>query len=109
MHDYSGYADCRPDYVAAFEKMANLAIMSTDDKHQMKIHAPLVKLKKVEIIKIGMALNVDYSLTHSCYDPRDDLACGLCSSCFYRKKGFTDANVKDPTRYVRASLSTYPC
>ncbi len=99
VHDYSGYPDCRPAYVEAFEKMANLAIMSTNDQARMRIHAPLVNLTKAEIIKMGTSLGVDYRITHSCYDPIDDGACGKCSACFYRKKGFNDADIADPTRY----------
>lgn len=96
-HDYSGYPDCRPDYINAFENMANLAIKSSN---KIYIHAPLVNLTKAEIIMRGLSLKVDYSLTHSCYDPKGDLACGLCSACFYRKKGFLEACATDPTRYV---------
>lgn len=100
IHDYSGYPDCRPIYVEAFEKMANLAIKSTSGQERVKIHTPLVNLTKSDIIKQGIALGVNYGITHSCYDPQADLACGKCSSCFYRKKGFSDARVSDPTRYI---------
>jgi 7-cyano-7-deazaguanine synthase len=99
VHDYSGYPDCRPAYVEAFEAMANLAIRATNDHARMRIHAPLVNLSKAEIIMKGIDLGVDYSITHSCYDPIDDAACGKCSACFYRKKGFLDAKVADPTKY----------
>jgi 7-cyano-7-deazaguanine synthase len=101
IHDYAGYPDCRPDYVAAFEAMANLAVKSAVLGHKLKIHVPLVNMTKADIIKKGLALGVKYEDTHSCYDPVDDLACGSCSSCFYRKKGFLDAGVLDPTRYSR--------
>lgn len=101
IHDYSGYPDCRPPYINAFAAMANLATKrATEDGHSMKIHAPLVNLTKAEIIMKGHALNVDYGMTHSCYDPILDLACGSCSACFYRRKGFMDAKLPDPTRYV---------
>ncbi len=100
VHDYSGYPDCRPVYVTAFETMANLAIKSAGEQSRMRIHTPLVNLTKAEIIKKGNGLGVDYSITHSCYDPREDRACGKCSSCFYRKKGFLDADITDPTRYA---------
>lgn len=99
VHDYSGYPDCRPAYVESFERMANLAIKSTSDHSPMRIHAPLVNLSKAQIITMGLALGVDYRMTHSCYDPVDDGACGECSACFYRKKGFLDAGVDDPTKY----------
>jgi 7-cyano-7-deazaguanine synthase len=102
IHDYSGYPDCRPDYIAAFEKMANLAVKSAAEGHKITIHAPLVNMSKADIIKRGIALGVDYAMTHSCYDPVGDLACGKCATCFYRAKGFKDARVDDPTRYVKA-------
>ncbi|HXW53294.1 MAG TPA: 7-cyano-7-deazaguanine synthase QueC [Myxococcota bacterium] len=100
IHDYSGYPDCRPSYIHAFEKMANLAVKSATLGHHIRIHAPLVNLSKAEIIKKGCALGVPYEHTHSCYDPRDNLACGSCSSCFYRRKGFIDAGITDPTNYA---------
>lgn len=103
IHDYAGYPDCRPAYVAAFESMANLAVKSSVLGHKIKIHAPLVNMSKADIIKKGLSLGVRYELTHSCYAPFDDLACGQCSSCFYRKKGFLDAKVTDPTRYIKAT------
>ncbi|MBS0014066.1 MAG: 7-cyano-7-deazaguanine synthase QueC [Desulfobacterales bacterium] len=100
--DYSGYPDCRPEYLAAFEAMANLATkMSVRENQPVRINAPLLYLKKSEIIQKGMALGVDYSLTHSCYDPTPGgLACGRCDSCRLRQKGFADARVPDPTRYA---------
>jgi 7-cyano-7-deazaguanine synthase len=99
--DYSGYPDCRPEYIAAFEKMANVALKSsTEDNIEINIRAPLIHMKKSEIIKKGISLGVDYSLTHSCYDPdMKGLACGTCDSCLLRKKGFEEANVSDPTHY----------
>jgi 7-cyano-7-deazaguanine synthase len=94
--DYSGYPDCRPDFIAAFERMANLATKMKD----LKIHTPLINLTKAQIIQRGVALGVDYSLTHSCYDPDEHgRACGRCDSCLLRKKGFADAGVADPTNY----------
>jgi 7-cyano-7-deazaguanine synthase len=102
--DYSGYPDCRPEFIAAFEHMANLATkLTTTDKqsNHFAIHAPLIRMTKSEIIRRGVALNIDYSLTHSCYDPTSDgLACGRCDSCLLRKKGFAEAGVPDPTRYA---------
>jgi len=99
--DYSGYPDCRPEFIEAFEKMANLATKETvTGKFKFQIHTPLVKLTKAEIIKKGLELGVDYSLTHSCYDPDEHgLACGRCDSCYLRKKGFAEAGVPDPTLY----------
>lgn len=95
--DYSGYPDCRPQFVDAFEKLANVA---TAAKGAFKIHSPLITLTKGEIIRQGIALGVDYSLTHSCYDPINDLACGRCDACHIRAQGFQAAGVPDPTRYV---------
>lgn len=100
IHDYSGYPDCRPDYIEAFQKMANLATKSSTMGHEIRIHAPLVDLSKAEIIKKGIDLGVKYELTHSCYDPVDNKACKKCSACFYRRKGFMDAGVPDPTNYA---------
>ncbi len=98
--DYSGYPDCRPEYIAAFEKMANLATRAGVSGEKMTIHTPLMTLTKSEIIKKGTALNVDYSQTHSCYNPdENELACGTCDSCVLRKKGFEQAGIPDPTRY----------
>jgi 7-cyano-7-deazaguanine synthase len=100
--DYSGYPDCRPEYIAAFEAMANLATKATaEGAGRFRIHAPLIHLSKGEIISKGLALGVDYRLTHSCYDPTPDgLACGLCDSCRLRLKGFAEAGEKDPVAYV---------
>ena len=98
--DYSGYPDCRPGYIAAFEKMANCATKAGVEGKRLKIHAPLINLTKAQIIRRGIKLGVDYSITHSCYDPSaSGLACGECDSCLLRKKGFKEAGVKDPTKY----------
>ena len=99
--DYSGYPDCRPEYINAFEQMANLAIKAAvEGKERVRIHAPLLYLSKAEIIQRGMALDVDYSLTHSCYDPAPDgKACGRCDSCLFRLKGFAVAGLHDPIQY----------
>jgi len=100
--DYSGYPDCRPEYIAAFESMANLATKAAvEGAGRYRIHTPLIHLSKAEIIRQGLALGVDYRLTHSCYDPTPvGLACGLCDSCRLRLKGFAEAGVKDPVEYV---------
>ncbi len=99
--DYSGYPDCRPEFIKAFEKMANLATKAgVEEKGKIKIQTPLIKLSKEQIIKKGISLGVDYSLTHSCYDPSEDgLACNECDSCIIRKKGFEKAGISDPTLY----------
>lgn len=99
--DYSGYPDCRPEYIEAFERMANLATRAAmEGKTHLRIRTPLIDLTKAEIIKKGISLSVDYSLTHSCYDPSEDgAACGECDSCLMRRKGFNDAGFADPTRY----------
>jgi len=99
--DYSGYPDCRPEFIAAYEAMANLATKAGVEGKKLKIHTPLISLTKAEIIKKGLSLGVDYGLTHSCYDPAEDgAACGLCDSCRLRLKGFAEAGVADPVRYV---------
>ena len=98
--DYSGYPDCRPDFLAAFEQMANLGTRAGTTGHPFHLHAPLMQLTKKEIILQGMALGVDYSLTHSCYDPVGELACGRCDACRLRLKGFAEAELIDPARYV---------
>jgi 7-cyano-7-deazaguanine synthase len=100
--DYSGYPDCRPEYIEAFEHMANLATKAgVEGKTQIIIRAPLINMSKAEIIQKGIELGVDYSITHSCYDPTPEgRACGQCDSCLLRKKGFTKAGVPDPTPYV---------
>lgn len=101
--DYSGYPDCRPEYIHAFEKMANLATKAgVEKKIKFSINTPLINLTKAEIITLGNKLGVDYSITHSCYDPSPEgLACGACDSCTFRKKGFVESGIKDPTRYIR--------
>jgi 7-cyano-7-deazaguanine synthase len=100
--DYSGYPDCRPAFIAAFEQAANLGTAAwADGPRRLKIHAPLVHLTKAEIIRRGVALGVDYALTTSCYDPTPaGLACGGCDSCRLRRRGFLEAGVADPTRYA---------
>ncbi|GAB4261201.1 7-cyano-7-deazaguanine synthase QueC [Deferrisoma sp.] len=98
--DYSGYPDCRPEFLEAFERVANLGTKAGVEGHRFRIHAPLLRLTKAEIIRKGIALGVDYGLTHSCYDPDPEgRACGACDSCLLRKKGFREAGVPDPTRY----------
>ena len=101
--DYSGYPDCRPEYINAFEQMANLALKAAvEGKERVSIHAPLLHLSKAEIIQRGQALGVDYSLTHSCYDPAPDgKACGRCDSCRLRLKGFAAAGLHDPIPYQK--------
>jgi len=100
--DYSGYPDCRPEYIRAFEQMANLALKAAvEGKMRIRIHAPLIEMTKGAIIKKGLELGIDYGLTHSCYDPSaEGKACGRCDSCLLRKKGFQEAGLADPTRYV---------
>ena len=99
--DYSGYPDCRPDYIAAFETMANLATKAGVEGNKLTIHTPLMNMGKGDIIEAGLALGVDYSLTVSCYQATDTgLACGKCDSCRLRRQGFIDAGVEDPTRYA---------
>lgn len=100
--DYSGYPDCRPEYIAAFETMANLATKSAIEGHgRFTIHAPLIHLTKADIIRQGLVLGVNYGLTHSCYDPTPDgVACGLCDSCRLRLKGFAEAGLADPVKYT---------
>ena len=99
--DYSGYPDCRPEYIAAYQNMANLATKaSVEGTQSLTIHTPLIALSKAEIIHRGTQLGVDYAITVSCYDPRaDGAACGQCDSCLLRKKGFAEAGLADPTRY----------
>ena len=100
--DYSGYPDCRPEFIAAFEEVANRGTRAGAQGERFTIHAPLLAMGKAAIISRGIALGVDYGLTHSCYDPIGDLACGHCDSCLLRSKGFADAGVSDPTRYAVA-------
>lgn len=100
--DYSGYPDCRPEYIEAFEKMANLATRAgVEGTMRMKIHTPLAHLTKAEIVRLGVSLGVDYSLTHTCYDPSlEGLSCGHCDACLLRIAGFRDAGLEDPIRYA---------
>lgn len=99
--DYSGYPDCRPEYIEAFEKLANLATKAgVEGEQKLKIHAPLISLTKAQIIKRGFELGVDYSLTSSCYDPdTEGRPCGECDSCFLRRKGFRENGIEDPLPY----------
>lgn len=98
--DYSGYPDCRPDYIHAFEQLANLATKRGIEGHQLAVHAPLIQLSKADIIRLGTQLGVDYALTVSCYQA-DDMgrACGRCDSCRFRQQGFIEAGIADPTPY----------
>jgi 7-cyano-7-deazaguanine synthase len=99
--DYSGYPDCRPEFIAAYEKMARLATRAGVEGRGVTLHAPLQSLTKAEIIRLGISCGLDYGLTHSCYDPvPDGGACGTCDSCLIRKRGFEEAGVADPTRYA---------
>ena len=100
--DYSGYPDCRPEFIAAFETLANLATKAgVEGKETIKIHTPLIKLTKAEIIQKGLKLGVDYAMTHSCYNPgRGGISCGVCDSCQLRLKGFQEAGAKDPIEYM---------
>lgn len=98
--DYSGYPDCRPEYIEAFETMANLATRAGVEGRRLTIHTPLISLTKAEIIRRGVALGVDYGATSTCYDPdAAGAACGRCDACLLRARGFADAGVPDPTRY----------
>ena len=98
--DYSGYPDCRPEYIAAFERMANLATKSGVEGQYIKIHTPLISLSKAEIISRGLTLGVDYSMTSSCYDPHPTTgaACGRCDACLLRQRGFEQNGLVDPAR-----------
>ena len=98
--DYSGYPDCRPEYISSFEKTANLATKAGVSGSSFRIHTPLIDLTKSEIVKVGMDLGVDYSLTSSCYDPdQEGNPCGLCDACYLRLKGFNEAGIIDPLSY----------
>jgi 7-cyano-7-deazaguanine synthase len=103
--DYSGYPDCRPEFVEAFEGLANLATKAgVEGRGRFRVHAPLIRLTKADIIRLGHGLGVDYALTHSCYDPSPDgAACGRCDSCLLRRAGFEAAGLPDPTRYAVAA------
>ncbi len=97
--DYSGYPDCRPDFLDAFATMANLGTKNGCEGRPFQLHAPLIAMSKKEIIETGMKLGVDYSMTHSCYDPIGELACGRCDACLLRRNGFAEAGIEDPIRY----------
>lgn len=105
--DYSGYPDCRPEYIDAYEKMANLATRAgVEGKGRLRIRTPLIHMRKAEIIRSGHDLGVDYGMTHSCYDPSiEGLACGECDSCLIRAKGFQDAGIPDPTAYIKEATN----
>jgi 7-cyano-7-deazaguanine synthase len=102
--DYGGYPDCRPEYMAAFEQLANLGTKAgVEGRGRFRVHTPLIRLTKAEIIRLGASLGVDYALTHTCYDPAPDgAACGRCDACVLRRAGFAEAGVPDPTRYAAA-------
>jgi len=104
--DYSGYPDCRAQFIAAFEKMANLATAAAvEDKGRYRVHTPIIEKSKAEIIRAGTKLGVDYSLTHSCYDPdASGRSCGRCDSCRLRLRGFVEAGLRDPLEYVEQSI-----
>jgi 7-cyano-7-deazaguanine synthase len=103
--DYSGYPDCRPEFVAAFESLARVATRAGTEGARFEVHTPLMKLDKAGIIRLGVSLGVDYAVTHSCYDPAPDgAACGTCDSCQLRRRGFLAAGVPDPTRYASDPL-----
>jgi 7-cyano-7-deazaguanine synthase len=102
--DYSGYPDCRPDYINAFEQMANLATKAGVEGNKLTVHAPLIDMTKGQIIQAGIKIGVDYSVTVSCYQADEQgAACGVCDSCRLRKQGFIDAGIKDPTRYKNSA------
>ena len=98
--DYSGYPDCRPEFIRAFQGVADVATKAAVEGRRTRLITPLIHLTKAQIVLTGIELGVDYALTHSCYDPVGDLACGRCDSCQIRRQGFVDAGVPDPTRYV---------
>ena len=102
--DYSGYPDCRPEYISSFEAMANLATRAGVEGNRLSIEAPLIDLTKAQIIKEGLALGVDYSYTVSCYQANaEGRACGKCYSCRLRIQGFNEAGIKDPTQYENSA------
>jgi 7-cyano-7-deazaguanine synthase len=102
--DYSGYPDCRPEFIRAFEQMANLATKAGVEGTRFRVHAPLSGMSKADIIRAGVKLGVDYAMTHSCYDPDPEgRACGRCDSCVLRRRGFEQAGVADPTPYVEGA------
>jgi 7-cyano-7-deazaguanine synthase len=103
--DYSGYPDCRPEYIRAFEAMANLGTKAGIEGHRIRIHTPLIQMSKAQIILAGTDLGVNYALTTSCYDPEPEgRACGACDSCILRKNGFKEAGIADPTLYCEGAL-----
>jgi len=99
--DYSGYPDCRPEFITAFEILANLATKaSVEGSRKVRIHTPLIQMTKAEIIKKGLSMGVNFGLTHSCYDPSETgLPCGICDSCLLRLKGFKEVGMEDPLKY----------
>jgi len=99
--DYSGYPDCRPEFIAAFEVMANLGTKAgVEGRTRLRIHTPLAQLNKAGIVRLGAEVGVDFALTHSCYDPEEgDQSCGRCDSCLLRRKGFSEAGIPDPLKY----------
>ena len=100
--DYSGYPDCRPEFIEAFENLANVGTKAGVEARRLNVHTPLIKLSKADIIRKGVDVGVDLSLTHSCYDPTaEGLACGECDSCLLRLKGFREAKMKDPVGYAK--------
>jgi 7-cyano-7-deazaguanine synthase len=104
--DYSGYPDCRPEFIEAFSKAANLATKAgTEDEGTLTFHTPLIDITKAQIIQKGMSIGVPYHLTHSCYSPVDGIACGHCDSCLLRLKGFQEAGHEDPVPYASAPVS----
>ena len=102
--DYSGYPDCRPEFIKAFETVANVGTKAGTESRRFQIDTPLIELSKAEIIRKAVELGVDLSVTHSCYDPSSDgVACGECDSCLLRLKGFREAGIEDPIRYATKS------
>ncbi len=99
--DYSGYPDCRPEFISMFEKMANIATKQSVLGQKIKIHTPLLKMNKKEIIETGKKNNVDFKYTMSCYNPKNKINCGECDACLLRLNGFFEANIKDPTKYKK--------
>lgn len=100
--DYSGYPDCRPEFIRAFEQLANLATKAGVEHHGgFRVHTPLIDLTKAGIIRLGLDLGVDYGLSHSCYDPVGSIACGQCDSCLIRRAGFAEAGLPDPVEYLK--------
>jgi 7-cyano-7-deazaguanine synthase len=108
--DYSGYPDCRPEFIAAFEQLTNLATKAgVEGTMRFRIHTPLIRMTKADIIRRGVELGVDYGLTHSCYAPNTDgIACGRCDACQLRKRGFTEAGLRDPIPYQQLTQDNWP-